>query len=369
MKELLEICTELKKQGLNEYAMATVVHVEGSSYRRPGARMLITPTGETWGMISGGCLEHDVLHHAQRTLKSGEARVVRYDSTSADDTLFGTGLGCNGIIDVFIEPVTGSFRGSFICAVEKCRDTRQFGAIVAVVGADRNLRLVGQHAFLECEDWLGSEELLSLLPPLDKAKETILTSDSAPGSARLFIQSLQPPIQLVIFGGWFDVLPLIRMAREIGFQTIVVDTRQRPSSNRFAGTADSVLLCSPAEVVQKIHFDVRTVAVLMNHNFENDHEALAALAPLTLPFVGILGPQRRKQKLLDALQENGVLISEEFLQSLHGPVGLDLGAKTPEEIALSIMAEILSVLNQRNAKPIRDRLTPLHTSIPSLAYA
>ena len=112
MKELLEICAALNGLGDDLCALATVIHVEGSAYRRPGARMLLTPDGRSWGMVSGGCLEHDVLDHARRAMQSGESRVVRYDSMSDDDIIFGTGLGCNGIIDVFIEPIPKQFSES-----------------------------------------------------------------------------------------------------------------------------------------------------------------------------------------------------------------------------------------------------------------
>src|SRR3954466_4441732 len=114
MKELLEICDALKNLRDEPCALATVINVEGSAYRRPGARMLLTPDGASWGMVSGGCLESDVMDHARRALQCGQPRVVRYDSTSDDDIVFGTGLGCNGILDVLIEPVTKDFQASFI---------------------------------------------------------------------------------------------------------------------------------------------------------------------------------------------------------------------------------------------------------------
>src|SRR4051794_30586901 len=129
MKELIEICAALKQNGHAECALATVIAVEGSAYRRPGARMLLAPDGRSWGMVSGGCLEHDVVEHARRTLKSGDARIVRYDSTSDSDIVFGTGLGCNGVVDVLIEPVTRGLSESLIAAVECCRTTRLPGAM------------------------------------------------------------------------------------------------------------------------------------------------------------------------------------------------------------------------------------------------
>ena len=365
MKELLEISAALKNLDGQPCALATVIQVEGSAYRRPGARMLMTPEGQAWGMVSGGCLEHDILDHGRRALQSGRSRVVRYDSTSEDDIVFGTGLGCNGVIDVFIEPVADQLRKSLIHAVESCQRTRMAGAFATGIDGP------AKHAFLTGKGWTENAAVLPLLEDLPPGNEkAVLISGQIGGTAaRVFVQPLLPPIQLVAFGGWLDVIPLVRLAREIGFKVVVVDSRQRQSSLRFFREADAVLLCSPGEALTRIRFDQRTVAVLMNHNFERDQEALAALTQISTPFLGMLGPKRRQQRILDNLRSDGVPVSDEFERHLHGPVGLDIGAETPEEIALSILAEILAVLNERNAKPVRDRSAPLHPPQPALAYA
>jgi xanthine dehydrogenase accessory factor len=355
VKELLEICHALQQLGDQPCALATVINVEGSAYRRSGARMLLTLDGNSWGMVSGGCLESDVMNHARRALQSGQARVVRYDSTSDDDIVFGTGLGCNGIVDVFIEPVMTGFTDSFVHAVECCHKTRQPGAVATRVD------LTTEHAFVSAGTWVGNEALASLLNAhAVEPASTSLTSEY--GGSSIFIQQLLPPVHLVVFGGWLDVIPLIRMSKEVGFFVTVVDSRMRVSSLQAFRQADSVLLCTAEEALSHIVFDDRTVAVVMNHHFECDQQTLAALAKHSLNYVGTLGPKRRQERMLNGLRQSGASISDEFVQSLHGPVGLDIGAKTPEEIALSIMAEILSVLNGHDAKPIRERE-------PALAFA
>src|SRR4051812_26242158 len=156
MKELLEIAGALEQLGDAPCALATVINVEGSAYRRPGARMLLTPAGRSWGMVSGGCLESDIMDHARRALQSGQPRIVRYDSTSEDDIVFGTGLGCNGIIDVFIEPVTKEFKDSFISTVRTCNRTRQPGAVATVVCNREESNGSSEHAFLTGGRWVGS---------------------------------------------------------------------------------------------------------------------------------------------------------------------------------------------------------------------
>jgi xanthine/CO dehydrogenase XdhC/CoxF family maturation factor len=367
MKELLEICAALRNLGDQPCALATVIQVEGSAYRKPGARMLLTPDGNSWGMVSGGCLEHDVLDHAHHALETGRPRVVRYDSTSDNDIIFGTGLGCNGIIDVLVEPISQQFRVSFVKAVEHSRTTRKTGGIATVI-PDGKVGSSGQHAFFENDGWIGDSALIHQLkvqPPRNEAIVT-LSDHGLAGAVRVFIQPLPPPIQLVIFGGWLDVVPLIRMAHEVGFHSLVVNSRAGLSSNRFFHEADAILACSPAEALPQIQFDSRTVAVLMNHNFERDSEALSALLRVPLIYLGMLGPKRRTEKMLAEVQAGGMNVSDEFRQNIHGPAGLDLGAKTPEEIALSIMAEILALRNARTGNPFRD---PKILSPPAFSYA
>jgi xanthine dehydrogenase accessory factor len=360
MKELLNISAALQDLDGKPCALATVIDVEGSSYRRPGARMLLSPDGRSWGMISGGCLEHDVMDHARRALESGQARTVRYDSTSADDIVFGTGLGCNGIIDVYIEPVTPGFRRLFVRAIESCNQTRARGGIATLMSREGGIVRSWEHAFLTGSgNWIGGG---ARIPELD---DIITGTDVEPFTAALpdgsvFVQPLLPPIHLVVFGGWLDVVPLIRIAKEVGFRVTVVDARRRISSPALFHEADAVLLCSPSEAMSRLKLDHRTAAVLMAHHFESDQEALEALARAQAsPFyVGMLGPRRRQEKILGALAAEQVVIPDKFAVNLCGPAGLDLGATSPETIALAIVAEIQAkhagrpggMLNQRKGR-------------------
>src|SRR4051812_12240890 len=155
--------------------------------------MLLTPEGGSWGMVSGGCLESDVMDHARRALQSGQPRIVRYDSTSQDDIVFGTGLGCNGIIDVFIEPVTKQFKEAFVSAVRTCHKTRQPGAVATLVGVREQPNRSNEHAFLTAGRWVGSEALATALNiHAVEPEQTSLMSDN--GGAPVFIQQLLPPI-------------------------------------------------------------------------------------------------------------------------------------------------------------------------------
>ena len=360
MKELLNISAALQDLAGQPCALATVVDVEGSSYRRPGARMLLSPDGRSWGMISGGCLEHDVMEHAQRALETGQALTVRYDSTSADDIVFGTGLGCNGIVNVVVEPVTAQFRRLFVRAIESCTRTRERGGIATLLHQEGGAVRSWEHAFLSRGgNWIGGG------PNVRKLDAILAGSDGEPFTTELpdgyvFVQQLLPPIHLVVFGGWLDVVPLIRIAKEVGFRVTVVDARCGAASPALFREADSVLLCSPAESVARIKWDHRSAAVLMAHHFERDQEALGALAlARATPFyIGMLGPKRRQEKILATLAAGNVVLPDGFTRKLCGPAGLDLGANSPETIALSIVAEIQAkhagrsggILNQRKGR-------------------
>jgi xanthine/CO dehydrogenase XdhC/CoxF family maturation factor len=242
-----------------------------------------------------------------------------------------------------------------------CHQSRQPGAVATLVGNRDQPNRCSEHAFITAGRWTGSETLAHLLNlHAVEPEKTSLTNDY--GDAPVFIQQLLPPVHLVIFGGWLDVLPLIHMGKEVGFHVTVVDSRQRLSSRRLFQEADSVLLCSPEDAISQIAVDDRTVAVAMNHHFERDQQTVSGLSQVALNYVGTLGPKRRLERMLNGLKAAGIFTSDDFVQTLHGPAGLDIGAKTPEEIALSIMAEILSVLNGRNARPIRERQTALASS-------
>jgi hypothetical protein len=196
MKELIEICAALKTLERNACALATVIHVEGSAYRRPGARMLMTPAGQVWGMVSGGCLEHDVLDQGRRALESNQSRIVRYDSTSEDDLLFGTGLGCNGVIDVLVEPVTPRLRELLLRAIESCCATRR--PSVLATGIDGSgVFTSDQHVLLTDGGWTGTHTLLSVMEGRLPATESpVLLSGEIRGIlGRVFVQLLLPPLQ------------------------------------------------------------------------------------------------------------------------------------------------------------------------------
>jgi len=318
MKELRLIAESLRAARMGDAAaLATVVAVSGSAYRRPGARMLMTREGRSSGIVSGGCVDYDVFEHARRVMTTGEAVLLRYDSSKPDDLVFGTGLGCKGVVDVLVERVTPELARDLADFAEAVQRRRQPGfAVIGLPGTPP----AGHRSFHLGECTVQAEP------------------------EKVFVDRVEPPVHLVLMGGWFDILPLIRFGKELGWQITVIDVRQRPSSQETFREADAVLLGSAEETLAQIPIDARTAVVSMNHQFEHDSACLAALARRSVPYLGLLGPKRRRAALLERLAaEGGPAVPENVL---HGPVGLEIGSRTPEEIALSIIAEVQSVFGQ-----------------------
>lgn len=279
------------------------------------------------GSVSGGCLEGDILQKAWWRTEYGAA-LVTYDSTDADeDVVWGFGLGCNGVVQVLLERVSAAHPGPLdaLAAVVRERRPQQ---IVTVIASD------------------DPAVPLGTVPP----------EWTPPGNAAVFQETVMPPAPLVIFGAGQDALPLVRMAKELGWHVTVVDTRgTRARPERFP----------QADVVQvgfsdTAAMDSRTAAVVMTHNYADDRRVLRSLMTSPAGYVGQLGPRVRTERLLAEISDDGLAVTEEMQRRLHAPIGLDVGADNPEEIALSIVAEIQAVRAGRAAGFLRDHHTPIH---------
>jgi xanthine dehydrogenase accessory factor len=330
MKELLQILAALNAVPSDGAVLATLVKVEGSSYRRPGARMLLTAGGRRAGSISGGCLEDDVLGHAREVLASGAPKTITYDTTIENDLVWGVGLGCHGVVHVLIEKLPPQ--------------------PVWAAALRENLRC---HAPTELTAvWRATEGT----PP-----GTYLARDLPPlPTAAVFHQTIMPPVPLIVFGAGDDTQPLVRMAKEIGWHVTVVDPRPALATSARFPDADSVVIARPEVAPARLALGSDTVALVMTHHYAHDVPLLRALLTRPLAYLGLLGPRKRAEKILADLVADGLPLTPEMRSRLHAPVGLDLGADVPEEVALAILAEIQSVLSGRDARPLRDRRSPIH---------
>ncbi len=347
-------------------ALATVVEVLGSAYRRPGARMLVTGDGELTGAISGGCLEGDARQRARRALFQGQAALVTYDTRDEDDPRHGLGPGCQGVVRILLEPL--NFQDD-TNPLEILRDFAQHptpAVLATVFETDaRGLKAaVGQRLLLTAGG-VGRGTPLLAAPLAEAARATlaqgqscVLDVDTDAGPVRALLEVLTPPLRLVVYGAGNDAQPLVRLAASLGWHITVVDGRPNLATAARFPEASEVCIVPVGELETQVP-DPLAYHVLLSHNYAYDLAALHALAPAPAPYVGLLGPRLKAQRLLAELEvDTGPL-----RQRLHSPIGLDLGSETPEEIALCIIAEIQACRSRRPGRPLREQASPEHLPI------
>ncbi|UOG76591.1 XdhC family protein [Hymenobacter tibetensis] len=353
-------------------ALASVVDVAGSAYRRPGARMLVTEDGQLTGAISGGCLEGDARQRARRTIRQGRPTVVTYDSTDPDDDLqFGAALGCQGIVQILLEPLDFSDPDNPLELLRRWADGVEAPAVVATVfsmtGTQASVQM-GERLLLLHDGTVqgtlstGSELHATILADARAAlnAEQPATRQYAAGAGvvRVSLEILRPPVRLSIYGAGNDVQPLVRLAASLGWRVQVLDGRPAQAQATRFPDAEQVRVLPLAEVEAEPH-DAR-FALLMTHNYYYDLAVLRHLLHAPTKYIGLLGPRKKYERLLTDLQQQQPDAAELLAGRLHSPIGLNLGAETPEEIALSIVAEIQAVLAGRPAGFLRDSPHPIH---------
>lgn len=365
MKETKEILERVASFAPDDRGiMATVVDVQGSGYRLPGARMLILENGDTFGMVSGGCLEADVLERAKKVLKSEIPEVFTYDTTNDENSVFSLNMGCRGVIRILLESVGPD--SILLANLKGSREKRENRTAATLISGKDDIPLGGR-LFYTRRDGFVSDKLPSSLPTLDSLRYECTrfhdagssygfsTFDTSEGSFEFAFESIKPTVSLLLFGAGADAIPLARNASELGWQVSVFD--HRPvylTSERFA-EADRLVLYDRENPIESAASDTRTVGVIMTHNYEHDSRILPHLLKSNVAYIAALGPKRRTEQLLRELTANGETFTEQQLSRLYAPAGLDIGADTPEAIALSIVAEIQSVLKARDGGHLRDR--------------
>ena len=374
MKELKDIVNafdKADKSGL-QTALATVVHVEGSSYRRAGARMLITEDGQLTGAISGGCLEGDALRKARLVMAQNKPMLVTYDTTDDDDAKLGVGLGCNGIIHILIEPIFAGKQDNPIQLFKQFLSKREPVVLVTLFTMnnkqaaqpgtclllDKNEVTTGEFPDDEIKDALLADAK-NVLVNGNSVTKTYLYGDKF----TCFIELLQPAVSLIIFGAGNDAIPLMQIAAALGWQIYIVDGRSNYAIAERFPLAKKIIISKAGNVMQQIIIDERTLIVLMTHNYNYDQCVLKQLLPLSLPYIGVLGPKKRLQRMLDEFAREGVKITPKHLESVFGPAGLDIGSENADEIALSIIAEMQAVLKKRAGTSLRYK-TNIHNREP-----
>lgn len=335
--------------------LATVVHVEGSAYRRPGARMWIRPDGTRTGTISGGCLEGDVARKAAWWTNSGQPVLRVYDTTSDEDAVWAFGLGCNGVIYVLLERADSPDTHALLAFLEEGRRAQREDVVATVVRTSPDTRYrTGQHFF--GPGGMPAELAASARAALTARRSHLLHRNGAD----FFFEYLAPPPRVVVFGAGHDVIPVVQFAAALGWSVTVADVRSGYAKpERFPG-AEAVTVLPPSGSLSGIRIDRDTAVVVMTHNFPLDAKLLPQLLPLQPRYLGLLGPRQRTTRLFE---EIGL---DPLRYDLHSPVGLDLGGDTPEAIALSIVAELQSEFAGRPGGPLRWSRGPIHVPVPEI---
>lgn len=357
--EILVRLAELTEAG-GEAAVACVVNISGSAYRRPGARFLIAADGTTLGGVSGGCLEEDVRQNGLRALQEGKCRLLHYETGDDEDALWGLGLGCDGAVDVLVVPTT---RDGFLDAAHRMRNLlatdHAFAAVTVVDAGDTDddslvgrvlLPAAGTRSPLST----GDRELDGALA--EAASEVLGAGRSRlveRNGVRAFVDAFEPPPVLAVCGAGDDAMPLVATSAHVGFRVVVIDHRAGYLTRERFPDAWRLVRALPDDDDDGIPTAEGTFVVLKTHNLERDKAWARRFAATQPAYVGLLGPRARCEEVA---AEAGAAPPDR----VYGPVGLDLGTEGPEQVGISVVAELLAVLSQRRPRHLRDREAGIH---------
>lgn len=373
ISEILKAYSEAKAAG-KKAALATVVKVEGSSYRQPGARMLVTEDGLLTGAISGGCLEGDALRRALLAINQQQNKLITYNTSNEDDTEIGLQLGCNGIVHILFEYIDDTIKNNPIELLQQLELERKGAVIGTLFSLKKHTTQMGTVFFYrENTPFLYNNEIaLDMLTDAEQviqSKTSIIKSGSENNQNNnqkehqneILIEYINPPVSLVIAGAGNDIQPLVKMASILGWEVTIADGRATHATPKRFPKAKKVLVAKPVQLIENVIIDAQTYFVLMTHNYKYDLEVLKNLLNTNVNYIGILGPKTKLNRMLDDLHTEGIEINEEHLNRIYGPIGLDIGAETSEEIAVSIIAEIKAVMSGRTGTSLKYKTGKIHT--------
>jgi xanthine/CO dehydrogenase XdhC/CoxF family maturation factor len=324
LKNIITAFSDAQLKGI-QTVLATVVDLDGSSYRKPGVRMLLKENGQMIGAVSGGCVEKEVYRQALSVFKNGQDKMMTYDGRYR--------LGCEGVLYILLEP----FQPEADC----------LSAFQAYINTRKSFKIIAAYEKTEGEiSGIGSSFCFEKEQIFTCSKNTIL-NESFP----TFLQTIKPCFQLIIIGAEHDAVQLCALAAFNGWEvTIVSSIKYSKTIADFPG-AKKVITCEPNEL-DTLPTDNQTAVVVMTHNFARDLIFLSILSNKSLNYIGLLGATKRREQLIDQLLEQQPDLELSFLDRLYGPAGLNIGAETPQEIATSIVAEILAVTRKTTPKSL-----------------
>lgn len=362
MRDILPEIERWQQEG-EQIALATVIRASGSAPRPAGGKLAVTPNGRMSGSVSGGCVEGAVYELALEVLKSGQPQVARYGISN--ELAWDVGLSCGGTIEVFVEPFQGGFRDANNGALRRAIDQEDEVALATVVSGTAIGAKLLIYSDGRSSGSLGDQQLddavtddaLDSIPQGSAGTSTYQTGDT---EVDVFIESYLPPRRLVIVGAAHIAIPLVNFARELGYHTTVIDARALFATRERFPNADELIVAWPDEALATLPLGPQTDIVLLAHDPKFETPALDVALRSRAAYIGAIGSRKTSAERKDRLRQSG--FSDEQIARLHGPVGLDIGAKSPAEIAISILAEIIAVRDVRVQRQIPSRSASLPTT-------
>ena len=343
---LLKFFTE-RASGSQSLVLATVFETIGSTYSKAGGQMIIDSGGNFCGMLSGGCLEGDLVERARRVIESGVAETASYD-LSADNELWGLGVGCDGTMRVLLQPLSPETEYQPFAAIADILEGDEPATLAIVVGAESSSIKAGASLLLKDgrERNFGMSDVVarSIANGVDDKGPAITRKvDTPDGECVVLYARIEPPPALLILGAGLDSEPVVRIASELGWRCSVVDHRPAYIEGRSYPDPIKTLCCPADELSQQVRLEHFDLAIVMSHHLASDRAYLRQLAASNIAYVGLLGPIGRRERLMNELSD----VADALQSRLHGPAGIDLGGRGPGPIALAIIAEMQQFLNQR----------------------
>jgi len=322
--------------------------------------MLVTEDGEITGAISGGCLEGDALRKAQLAMFQQQNKLEIYDTTDDEDNRLGVQLGCNGIVYILFEPIKNEDVNNPVSLLKMVAFNRKDAVLATIFNEDKFAPQQGTCFFINDEQVLTFRDATSIKAQAKKILEHKISVVKEDNGHSILYQFVPPCIQIVIVGAGNDAQPLADMASLLGWNIVVVDGRPSYANRQRFPKAKNIWVVKALEFLKAVTIDEHTAVILMTHNYNYDVSVLEQVIQVSCNYVGMLGPKKKLDRMLLELTQKGIKIEDETIHRIYGPVGLDIGAETSEEIAISIVAEIKAVFTKRNGASLRERNTGIH---------
>lgn len=362
MKEIRKIIEtyDLIDHSKEKVALASVVNVEESSYRRIGARMLISSSGQWTGGISGGCLEGHALKKAQQAIFNNQPSVVTYDTMDDDANEIGVGLGCNGRIQVLFKPINPLDENQEINILRKASEKKEPSILIKIINTPHSLDLLGKVKLVsnieETFEWatISAKEITEAIKHTLKIKNSSLITFNTQrhGELTVLFEFIRPEVHLIVIGDNYDISAMTGVANEMGWRLTVIGSPHKMPNEVFQ-KANHIMTY---DEIDRLDIHEYTAVILMSHDYKKDKEMLEHFARQSLPYLGLLGPKKRFDKMTTELPN----IDFSEINFIYSPAGLETGAESPQEIALSIIAEIVTVFRKKNGGFLRDKKGSIH---------